>query len=145
MCCHALDRPKHARRMDQTFLVLVRKVGQTVHRPQGSRILRRISFVGEDRGTGHRLHVNGGMIGVFVPKGGSFFLSSGTSTTLMTYTSGTPTMPRTWAKMLLTWSNTFVAMAVSRVRGVYSGSLLLEAQLSSSCFCCPRRSMVPLY
>ncbi len=36
-------------------------------------------------------------------------------------------------------------VAVSRVRGLYSGSLLLEAQLSLSCFCCCRRSMVPLY
>jgi hypothetical protein len=26
-CCHALERPKDARRMDQTFLVSVRKMG----------------------------------------------------------------------------------------------------------------------
>jgi hypothetical protein len=33
-----------------------------------------ISFVGEDRSTGCCLHVNGGILGVFVPKRGVFFL-----------------------------------------------------------------------
>ncbi len=33
-----------------------------------------ISFVREDRSAGHRLHVNGGIIGVFVPKNGVILL-----------------------------------------------------------------------
>ncbi len=33
-----------------------------------------ISLVKEDRGTGYRLHVNGGILGVFVPKRGIIFL-----------------------------------------------------------------------
>jgi hypothetical protein len=41
-------------------------------------------------------------------------------------------------------ANSFVAVEVSRVSEVYSGSLLLVAQLSLLCFCCCRRSMVPL-
>ncbi len=52
------------------------------------------------------------------PKGGSSFLSSGTIKILMTYTSSTPVTPRTWAKRFFTLSKTFVAEAVSRVRGI---------------------------
>jgi hypothetical protein len=44
----------------------------------GLKVLRvlpkNISIVGEDWGTGYRLHANGGILGLFVPKGGILFL-----------------------------------------------------------------------
>ncbi len=53
------------------------------------------------------------------PKGGLSFSSLGISATLMTYTSGTPVTPCTQPRMVLTLSNTFVAVEVSRVSEVF--------------------------
>ena len=77
------------------------------------------------------------------PKGGSSFSSTGMIRILMTYKSGTHVMPRTRAKRFFTLSKTFVAEEVSRVRGIYLGSLFSEVHLSLSHFCCHRRSILP--
>ncbi len=82
---------------------------------EGARVLFvNISVIGEDWGAGYHLHVNGGILGLFIPKRGIVILILRDKRILMTYTSGTPVTPRTQPNRVLTLSNTLVAVEVSR-------------------------------
>jgi hypothetical protein len=74
-----------------------------------------ISVVGEDWGAGYHLHVNGGILGLFVPKRGIVILilrdKRNSDDIHKWHTSNTPSRP----KRVLTLSNTLMAVEVSRV------------------------------
>jgi hypothetical protein len=90
-----------------------------------------ISFIGEDRSAGRSVHINGGILGFFFPKGGVVFL--------VLRDERNPDDIHKWHTRHAMYLSPnaldlvkYLRVAMSRVRGIYSGSFLMEVCLSSA-------------